>query len=88
MQQGFSNRKIQPLSCQLLDVLLRTVEAVQNPRLLGLVFFAQVKDFVVAFHIMQNHRLLQGLREFNLSFKNGGLLLKSIFVHFIQACFA
>ena len=87
MQQTLSNGKIQPLSRQLLDVLLRAIEAVKNPRLLSLVFFAQGKDFVVAFHVMQNHRLLQGFRELDLSLKNGDLSLKTVLVHFVQACF-
>ena len=87
MQQTLPNRKIQSLPRQLLNVLLRSVEAVQDPRLLGLVFLAQGEDFVVAPHVVQDYRLLQGFREFDLSLKNGNLLLVTVLVHFIQACF-
>ena len=87
MQQTFPNGKIQSLSRQLPNVLLRSVEAVKDPRLLGLVFLAQGKYFVVAFHIVQDHRLLQGFREVDLSLENSNLLLVTVLVHFVQARF-
>ena len=87
MQQTLTHGKIQSLAGQLLDVLFSPVEAVQDPRLLGFMFFAQGQDFVVAFHIMQDHRLLQGFRKVDLSLENGDLSFKTLLVHLVQARF-
>ena len=69
MKQVFAHRKIKPLPDELLYILLRPAETMQNPRLFGFVLFPQGKDFVMASHIMQYHGLLQGFRKFDLSLK-------------------
>ena len=38
MKQAFAHRKIKPLPDELLYILLRTAETMQNPRLFGFVF--------------------------------------------------
>ena len=86
MQQTLSHGKINPLTDELPHILFRPAEAMQNPRLLGFVFFAQGDDFVMAPHIMKNHGLLQGFRKFDLPLKEFDLSLKSRLVHFVQAC--
>ena len=52
MQKAFTHRKIKPLSDELLDILLRSAEAMQNPGLLLLVLFPQGDNFVMASHIV------------------------------------
>ena len=88
MQQTLSHGKINPLTDELPHILFRPAEAMQNPRLLGFVFFAQGDDFVMAPHIMKNHGLLQGFREFDLPLKEFNLLLKTRLVHLVQTRFA
>ena len=60
MQQTFAYGKINPLPDELLYVLLRTAEAMDNPRLLSFVLFPQGDDFIMAAHIVQDHWLFQG----------------------------
>ena len=88
MQQAFAYRKINPLSNQLFYILFRSTEAVQNPRLLCLVFFSQGDDFIMAPHIVQDHWLLQGFRKLDLPLKEFNLLLKTGLVHLVQTRFA
>ena len=84
MQQTLAYGKINPLSNKLLYVLLCPAEAMDNPRLYSFVLLPQCDDFVMAFHIMQNHRLLQDIRELDLPLENGNLSFKTRLVYLVQ----
>ena len=88
MQQTFAHRKINSLPDELLYILFRAAETMNNPRLLGFVFLPQGDDFVMASHIMQDHGLLQGFRKVDLSLKEFDLSFKSRFVYFVKTCLA
>ena len=87
MQQTLAYGKINPLPDELLYVLLRTAEAMDNPRLLGFVLFPQGDDFIMAAHIVQDHWLFQGFRKFDLSLKEFDLSFKTRLVHLVQTRF-
>lgn len=88
MQEALAYRKINPLPDELFYVLFRAAEAMNYPRLLGFVLLPQGDDFVMAPHIMQNHRLLQDIRELDLPLKKFDLSFKTSLVHLVQTCFA
>ena len=87
MKQVFAHRKIKPLPDELLYILLRPAETMQNPRLFGFVFLPQGDDFVMTPHIVQNHRFFQGFRKFDLSLEKFNLFFKTRLVHLVQTCF-
>ena len=87
MQQTLTHGKTNPLPDELLYVLLRTTEAMDNPWLLGFVLLPQGDDFVMAAHIVQDHRLLQSFRELDLPFKEFDLSFKTRPVHLVQTRF-
>ena len=86
MKQALAYGKINPLSDELLYILFRSTEAMDNPRLFDFVLFPQGNDFVMAPHIVQNHGLLQCFRKFDLPLKEFDLSLKTCLMHFVQAC--
>ena len=88
MQQTLADGEINTLPNELLHILLRSIEAMDNPRLMGFVLFSQGYYFVMAAHIVQDHRFLQGFRKLDLSLKKFNLSFKSRLVHLVQACFA
>ena len=87
MQQALADGEKNPLTGELGGILRRPVEAMHNPRLLHAVFFSQGDDFVVTFHVVQNHRLFHVLRQNNLSLEKPDLLLK-VSVKLVQTCLA
>ena len=88
MQQTFAYGKINPMPDELPHILLGATEAMDNPRLYSFVLLPQGDDFVMAAYIVQNHGLLTGFRELDLSLENGNLSFKTRLVHLVQTCFA
>ena len=87
MQQALAHGKINSLPDKLPHILFRPAEAMQNPRLMGFVPLPQGDDFVMAAYIVQNHRLLQGFRKFDLPLEKFNLSFKSRLVYLVQASF-
>ena len=88
MQQTLTHGKINPLPDELLYVLFRSAETMQNPRLFGFVLFPYGKDFVMASYIVQDHGFLQGFRKLDLMLKEFDLSFKTRLVHLVQTRFA
>ena len=84
VQKAFADRKENALPDELLHVLLRAVEAMKNPGLLGFVLFSHGDDFVMTAHIVENHRLVQSFRKRDLMLEKGDLSFESGLVHLIQ----
>lgn len=87
IKQALANGKIDTPVSKLICFYCRTIETVDDPSLLGLMFFVKPEDIGGASHVMDDKWLLVLLGKQDMLFKNLELKRDSVFVSPVDACF-
>ena len=88
IKQALANGKIDTSVSKLICFCCRTIETVDDPGLLGLMFFVKPEDIGGAAHVMDDKWLLVLLGKQDMLFEEFQLKVICVFMETVETCFS